>query len=337
MTKINNTEERKRGEIILYKTAKNEVDLKIRLEKETVWLTQKQIATLFDKGVSTINEHIKSIFKEGELRENSVIRKFRITASDGKAYNTNFYNLDVVLSVGYRVNSKRATQFRIWATKTLKRYLIKGYVINENRLMEAREKFKELQTAIRFLEEKSEKESLAGQEGEVLSLLASYAKTLTLLDEYDRGKIREAKGVKSTFVLTYENCIRIVEEIKRELLIKGEAGELFGQERDGSFEGIIKGLYQTFGGKELYPTVEDKVSHILYLIIKDHPFSDGNKRSGAFLFVYFLEKSDYLYKENGERKISDTALTALALLIAESDPKEKEVMIKIIKNLIGKR
>ena len=337
MAKIDKTSEIKRGDIIIYKTAKNEVDLSVRLEKETIWLTQKQIATLFGKGVPTINEHIKSIFKEGELRENSVIRKSRITASDGKMYSTNFYNLDVVLSVGYRVNSKRATQFRIWATKTLRQYLVKGYAINEKRLVEAREKFKELQVAIRFLEEKSKKELLTGQGGEVLSLLASYAKTLTLLDEYDNGKIRETKGVKSKFVLTYENCARVIEELKKELSAKGEAGELFGQERGGSFEGIINGLYQTFGGKELYSTIEDKASHILYLIIKDHPFSDGNKRSGAFLFVYFLDKSEYLYRQSGERKISDTALTALALLIAESDPKEKEVMVKIIKNLISEK
>ncbi len=245
-----------------------------------------------------------------------------------------FYSLDVILAVGYRVNSSRAIHFRKWATKILRNYLIKGYVVNEKRLLEVREKFKELQSTIGFLSEKSKKELLIGQEKEILNLLSSYAKTLTILGEYDKGKIKETKGVKSKFVLTYKNCSRIIAELKKELTLKKEASNLFGQERSGVFEGIIRGLYQTFGGKKLYPTIEDKASHILYLIIKDHPFADGNKRSGAFLFVYFLDKSDYLYRQNGEKKISDNALTALALLIAESNPKEKGIMIKIIKNLL---
>ncbi|MEK9168433.1 MAG: virulence protein RhuM/Fic/DOC family protein [Patescibacteria group bacterium] len=325
-----------RGEIVIYKTAKNEVRLDVRLEAETVWLTQKQMAFLFDKDIRTVNEHAKNIFIEGELKEKSVIRNFRITASDGKKYDTNFYNLDVIISIGYRIKSRRGTQFRIWATKTLKNHLIKGYTINEKRLLEARGKFRELQTTIAFLREKSKKELLRGQEGEILGLLANYAKTLTLLEEYDKGKLKDEKGARTKFILTYENCLRVVGDLKKELIIKKEAGDLFGALRDNSFEGIIKGLYQSFGGKELYSSIEDKASHILYLIIKDHPFSDGNKRSGAFLFVYFLDKTNYLHRENGEKKINDNALTALALLIAESDPKEKEVMIKIIKNLIVK-
>lgn len=335
MEKINNTNDIKRGAIIIYKTAKNEVDLKVRMEKETVWLDAHQIALLFRVNRPAIVKHINNIYKTNELDENLTCSILEQVAADGKIRKMNLYNLDMIISVGYRVNSKQATQFRIWATKTLKNYLIKGYAINEKRLIEAREKFKELQSAIAFLKEKSKKELLIGQEGELLSLLASYAKTLTILDEYDKGKIKEIKGKKSKFVLSYENCLRIISELKKELTEKKEAGDLFGQERDGSFEGIIKGLYQTFGGKELYPNIEDKASHILYLIIKDHPFSDGNKRSGAFLFVYFLDKCDYLYRQNGEKKISDNALTALALLVAESDPKEKEVVIKIIKNLIA--
>lgn len=334
MAKINKTSEVKRGEIIIYKTAENEVDLRVHFRDESVWLRQNEISALFGKERSVITKHINKIFADGEIDRKSNVQKMHIANSDKP---TEFYSLDVILAVGYRVNSSRAIHFRQWATKVLKRYLIRGYAINEKRLIEAREKFKELQMAISFLEEKSKKELLTGQGGEVLSLLASYAKTLTILDEYDKGKIRETKGVKSKFVLTYENCARIIEELKKELSVKGEAGELFGQERGGSFEGIINGLYQTFAGKELYSTIEDKASHILYLIIKDHPFSDGNKRSGAFLFVYFLDKSEYLHRQSGEKKISDTALTALALLIAESDPKEKEVMVRIIKSLISER
>lgn len=203
-----------KGEIVIYQTPQKEIELRVRLEKETVWLTQKQMAVLFEKGIPTINEHIKNIFKEGELQENSVIRNFRITAADGKTYETQFYNLDVIISVGYRVKSNRGTQFRIWATKTLKDHLVKGYTINEKRLLEAREKFKELRTAISFLQEKSQKELLTGQTGEILNLLSIYAKTLTLLEEYDKRKLKETKGKKAKFVLHYEECKKIIDEIK---------------------------------------------------------------------------------------------------------------------------
>ena len=178
------------------------------------------------------------------------------------------------------------------------------------------------------------KEMLSGQEMEISNLLADYSKALSLLEQYDRGQLADPKGQKTKLVLDYKTCVNIIVELKKNLSAKKEAGDLFCQERDGSFEGIIKGLRQTFGSRELYPTIEDKASHILYLIIKDHPFSNGNKRTGAFLFIYFLNKCDYLYKKSGERKINDNALVALTLLIAESDPKEKEVMIKIIKNLL---
>jgi len=173
-----------------------------------------------------------------------------------------------------------------------------------------------------------------GQEGEMLNLLSSYAKTFTLLEGYDKGKLEVRKGKKAKFVLTYDICLGVLLEIKKYLTSKKETGDLFGQERDGSFKGVIDGLYQTFDGKELYPYIEDKASHLLYLVIKDHPFSDGNKRTASFLFVYFLDKVDSLCRSNGEKKINDNALTALALLVAESDPKEKEIMIKLIKNLI---
>ena len=330
-------EQTKKGEIVIYKAPKGEARVEVRLEKETVWLALNQIARIFNTDKSGISRHIKNIYDSGELLKDSTVAKIATVQKEGNRRierEIEYYNLDIILSVGYRVNSKRATQFRIWATKTLKNYLVKGYAINEKRLLETKEKFNELQTAIAFLQEKSKKELLKGQEGELLSLLSGYAKTLTLLEEYDKGKLKEAKGKKATFILTYENCLRIIAELKKELVAKKEAGDLFGQERDGSFEGIIRGLHQSFGGKKLYPNIEDKAAHLLYFIIKDHPFSDGNKRSGAFLFVYFLDKSDYLYRPTGERKINDNALVALALLIAESNPKEKEVMIKIIKNLI---
>lgn len=326
-------QEIKKGEIILYKS-KEGPKLDVRLEENTVWLTQKQMAVLFDKGIPTINEHIKNIFKEGELQENSVIRKFRITASDGKTYETNFYNLDVIISVGYRVKSLHGTQFRIWATKTLKEHLIKGYTINEKRLLQAQSQLKELQGTITFLQEKTKHEQLAGQEQEILSLLANYSKTLTLLEQYDTEKLPLIKRTKSKFVLNYEETRQIIERIKKELVAKKEAGGLFGQENGDRFKGILGSIYQTFDGEEIYPSLEEKAAHLLYFVIKDHPFVDGNKRIGSFLFIYFLDRNNFIYKNNGEKKINDNTLTSLSLLIAVSEPSEKDKLIKIVTNLL---
>lgn len=323
-----------KSEIIIYQTSKNEVNLDVRLQGETVWLSLDQMALLFGRDNSVISRHIKNIFNEKELNQKSVIANFATTAKDGKTYQVDYYNLDVIISVGYRVKSQSGVYFRIWATKTLKDHLIKGYTINEKRLVEAKDKFRELQTTINFLQEKSQKKILTGRAQEILNLLSGYSKTLTLLEEYDTGKLKDKKGKKTRFILRYEDCLVVIAELKKELVIRKEAGDLFGNGRDGSFEGIIKGLYQVFSGQELYPSIEDKASHLLYLVIKDHPFTDGNKRIASFLFVYFLDKCDYLYKKSGERKINDNALTAIALLIAESDPKEKDIMIKIIKNLL---
>jgi death-on-curing family protein len=327
----------KKGEIIIYKS-KEGPKLEVRLEEETVWLTQKQMALLFDKGVPTINEHVKNIYKEGELQENSTIRKFRIVQKEGKREverDVDFYNLDVIISVGYRVKSFRGTQFRIWATKTLKEHLVKGYTINEKRLLQAQNQLKELQGVISFLEEKSKHKLLAGQEQEILGLLSNYAKTLTLLEQYDKQKITIKKKGRGKFILKLEEAQEIIKNIKRELLNRKEASDLFGVDSNGKLQGILKGIYQTFNGKELYPSLEEKAAHLLYFIIKDHPFVDGNKRIASFLFIYFLDKNEYLYKSSGEKKINDNALTALALLIAISDPKDKGILIKIVTNLIS--
>ncbi len=327
MAKLN---EQRRGEIILYK-AKQGPEVEVRFEGETVWLTQAQIAELFGSERSVITKHFRNIFNSGELDEKSNVQKMHIAKSDKPV---GFYSLDAVISVGYRVNSKQATQFRVWATRVLREHITKGFTINEKRLLEAKEKFAQLQHTIAFLKEKSAKELLTGQEGEILSLLASYARTLTILDEYDKGTLREARGGKGAFVLTYEESKRVIAEVKRELIAKKEAGELFGNEKDESFKGVVRGLYQTFGGQELYKTLESKAAHLLYLTIKDHSFSDGNKRSASFLFVYFLDKNNALYRDSGEKKINDNALAALALLVAASDPKEKDIMIALITQLL---
>ncbi len=330
-------QEFKKGEIVIYQS-KDGPKLDVLLEKETVWLTQKQMALLFDKGIPTINEHIKNIYKEGELEEKSTIRKFRIVQKEGGRLverDIDFYNLDVIISVGYRVKSLRGTQFRIWATKTLKEHLIKGYTINEKRLLQAKNQLQELQGAISFLQEKSKHELLAGQEQEIFNLLANYSKTLTLLEQYDKEKLSLIKNTKGRFILKYEEAINVISKIKEDLIAKKEASDLFGQENSDKFKGILGSIYQTFNRKELYPSLEEKGAHLLYFIIKDHPFVDGNKRIASFLFVYYLDKNDFLYRKTGEKKINDNTLTALALLIAVSDPSEKDKLIKIITNLLS--
>ena len=324
-----------RGEIIIYHPKSGEVELKVKLEKETIWLTQAQIASLFNIERSVITKHLRNVFNSKELNKNSVCAKIAHTAVDGKMYKTQFYNLDVVISVGYRVNSKRATQFRIWATRVLKEHIVQGYTINQRRLLETQSKFKELQSAIAFLREKSSKKTLEGQEKEILDLLGNYAKTFSILTQYDKGKVKKLKGEKAKFVLEYNHCENVVVILKKDLAERMEASNLFGIETGNKFESIIKNLYQTFDRKELYKTIEEKAAHLLYLVIKGHPFVDGNKRIASFLFVYFLDKNDYLYRKNGGRKINDNALVALALLVAVSDSEEKDILIKIIINLIN--
>lgn len=295
------------------------------------------MAGLFDKSLPTINEHIKNVYKEKELSRGSTIRKSRIVQFEGGRQVerlVEFYNLDVIISVGYRVKSNRGTQFRIWATKVLKEHLITGYTINQKRLLEQKDKLLELQRAIKIIQEKSQDVLLEGQTQELLSIIADYSNSLSLLNQYDEGKLALIKSKKAKFVLTYSDCQRVVAEIKRKILARKEAGELFGVEASQKFQAVVGALYQTFGGKELYSSLEEKAANLLYLTIKDHPFVDGNKRIASILFIYFLECNDFLRKANSEKKINDNALTALALLIAISEAKEKETIIKIITNLL---
>jgi len=308
----------KKGEIVIYKTSKNEVELQVRFEGKTVWLRQDEIAKLYGKERSVITKHINKIFADREVDKKSNVQFLHIANSDKPVA---FYNLDVILAIGYRTNSSRAIQFRIWATNVLKNYLLKGYALNQKQLLEAKEK--------------SKHELLTGQEHEILNLLAKYSKTLTLLEQYDKEKLVLAEKGRAKFVLDYEQAQIIIKEVKKELIAKKEASDLFGLESGDRFKGILSAIYQTFDGKELYPSLEEKAAHLLYFIIKDHPFTDGNKRIGSFLFIYFLDKNNYLYKDSGEKKINDNALTALALLMAVSDPKEKDKLIKIITNLLA--
>lgn len=323
------------GEIIIYQGRGKAPRLEVRLENESVWLTQKQMADLFGKNRKTITEHIQNVFKEHELEVDSVCRKFQHTAPDGKKYDVNFYNLDIIISVGYRVKSLRGTQFRIWATRVLRDHILKGYTINRDRLLEQSKRLEELQQAIAFIKGKVHHPEVAGQTEELLSVIHDYAHSLTLLYQYDQGALEVSRKKKAHWKLTYDQARVLIDQIKHELVQKKEAGHLFGQEYGEKFNGILGSLYQTFDRKELYATVEEKAANLLYLTIKDHPFADGNKRIGSLMFVYFLERNNYLYRnKGGEAKITDTTIVALALLIATSDPKEKDMMIKLVTNLL---
>lgn len=324
-----------RGEIVIYRTPQKDIDLKVQLKKGTVWLNAHQMAQIFGVNRPAIVKHVNNIYKTHELHKNPTSSILEQVAADGKIRKMNFYNLDMIISVGYRVNSKRATQFRIWATNILKQHILRGYTLNETRLLEAKEKFEELQKTIDFIRNKAGKKELAGHEKEILSLLSNYAKTLRIIEEHDKGNLKIPKGKKAKYVLSTEDTYRIIEEVKHGLIRKKQASKLFGRVASKNVESIVRSLYQTFGRKELYPTLESKAAHLLYLTIKDHPFVDGNKRIGAFLFVYFLDKNRALHKKTGEPKINDNALTALAFLIAASDPKEKDILIKIILNLLA--
>jgi prophage maintenance system killer protein len=324
----------KKGDVVIYKSPQGP-EIQVNLEQDSVWLDAHLIAKLFDVNRPAIVKHINNIYKSGELNKKSTCSILEQVAADGKVRKMNLYNLDVIISVGYRVNSKRATQFRIWATKILKEHLIKGYTVNQQRLLQAKTNFKDLQEAIALLEEKSMHQLLVGQEQEILSLLSNYAKTLTLLEQYDKEKLILKKKNKGKFILQLNEAQEIINNIKRELIAKKEAGELFGIDSGAKLPAILRTIYQTFDGKELYPSLEEKAAHLLYFIIKDHPFVDGNKRIGSFLFIYFLDKNKYLRKPNAEKKINDNALTALTLLIAVSNPDEKEKFIKLITNLLA--
>lgn len=320
-----------KGEVVIYRAKSGNIRLDVKLENDTVWLTQKQIANLFLTERSVITKHLNNIFQTSELNEKRNVQKMHVPFSDKPV---KLYNLDVIISVGYRVNSTRATQFRIWATKVLKDYITKGYVINQKRLIERESTLKDLQNTITFISGKVAYPQLAGKSDELLRLLYEYSNALTMLYEYDNKSLLVAKRTKPCFVLTYDIATKIVDEIKVGLTAKGEASDLFGSGAGHKFQSIIGALYQTFGRKDLYASTEEKAAHILYFTIKDHPFSDGNKRIGSLLFIYFLEKNSYLRKASGERKITDNAIVALSLLIAASDPREKETMIKVITNLL---
>ncbi len=317
------------NKIEIFQSSNGEIEFSGDMDNKTVWANLNQISKLFGRDKSVISRHVKNIFTNNELVKDSVVAIIATTASDDKTYQVEYFNLDMIISIGYRVDSKEATQFRKWATSVLNKYLLNGYAINEKKVAQSKELLDGLKQTINLLTTKN-----IGQEKEILSLLNSYTKTLSLLESYDKDNINDFDGKSSDYILTYQEATQVIGQVKKELMNKNEATELFANEKAGEFKGIIGNLYQTFGGVDLYPGIEDKASNLLYLIIKDHPFNDGNKRSASFLFIYFLDKCDYLYKENGEKKINENALTTLTLLVASSNPKEKDILIKLIKHLL---
>ncbi len=338
--KILNENPDTRQDIVIYQDARGKVSLRADIRKETIWATQTQIALLFDVDVRTISEHIKNIYKTGELSLKSTIRNFRVVQTEGKRSverEINHYDLDVVIATGYRVNSKKATQFRIWATETLRDYIIHGMAVNTERIKKLNDAhLTDLTKKITFIQETIRRREL--DQGEVqglLSVINGYANSWALLQKYDEGGLTVPKGLlKEKKKLEYDFVRDAINDLADTLISKDEASDLFGNELDQTFQGILKGIYQSFGGKEVYQSVEEKAAHLLYFVIKDHPFSDGNKRIGSFLFVLFLELNNVLHRKNGEKKINDNTLVALALLIAESNPTEKDTMVALVTNLL---
>jgi len=324
-----------KSEIIIYKDAEGP-QIEARFEGESIWLNLSQIVQLFGRDKSVISRHLKAIFKDGELDRNSVVAKNATTAADGKVYQVEYYNLDAVISVGYRVNSKRATQFRIWATTKLRDYILRGYAINAGRLKEADQlKLQELEQAHRLVQKAIQTKRLSGYEKELMNIISDYTHAWILFYQYDKDKLSlEGVSKKKSRELDYDKVKRAIESLKVRLIQSKEAGDLFGREVSSKLQAILGNINQTFGGKELYASREEKAAHLLYFVIKDHPFVDGNKRIGSLLFLLYLVENNFLYNKSGERKINDSALVALALLVAESDPKQKDIMVRLIVNLI---
>ncbi len=324
----------KKSEIKIYKTPEGKTSIEVKLEKETVWLNLNQISVLFERDKSVISRHISNIFKEGELERDSVVAKFATTARDGKTYQVDFFNLDVIISVGYRIKSLRGTQFRIWANQVLKDYLIKGYAVNQQVLQRQAARFNELKETIKILGRALEVDELTNDESKgLLKIVSDYSYALELLDQYDYQTLKvENTSGKEVYRLTYAEAVRQIELVKETY---GNS-DLFGHEKDDSFKSSLSTIYQTFDGQDLYPSIEEKAANLLYFVVKNHSFTDGNKRIAAFLFLYFLEKNGLLLTDSGKKRIADNALVALTLMIAVSNPEDKSTMTKVVVNLINK-
>jgi len=314
-----------RGEIIIYKPGEGEGHLEVRLEQESLWLSLNQIAAVFERDKSVISRHLSNVFRESELDRESVVAFFATTAADGKTYKVEYFNLDAILSVGYRVNSLRGTQFRIWAIQVLRDHLIKGYSVNSKRL-------EELQQSLKLVGKILERYDVTSDQARaILRVVTDYASALDLLDDYDHQRVsvdhleaQEARGID------YDEAMTVIGELRR----KFGGSDLFGREKDQSLRGSLGAVLQSFDSKDLYPSLEEKAAHLLYFLVKDHSFVDGNKRIAAALFLWFMEKNGILYRADGFRHVADNALVAITLMIAESNPNQKDILTKVVVNLI---
>lgn len=302
-------------EIVLFETEDKNIVLPVTIEKDSVWLSIDQMAELFQRDRSVIGKHIRNIFKEGELVKDSVWAKFAYTADDGKNYQVDYYNLDVIISVGYRVKSIRGTQFRIWANSVLKQYILQGYAVNQKRIQQLGEVIRIMKRTENELDSK-----------QILSVIERYNNALDLLDAYDHQTMKRPKGNEATYVLTYEECVDVIQSMRF-----GDESDLFGREKDDSFKGSIGNIYQSFAGNDVYKSLEEKAAHLLYFVTKNHSFYDGNKRIAATMFLYFLDKNDALF-DKGQKRIEDATLVALTIMIAESRAEEKEMMVSVVMN-----
>jgi prophage maintenance system killer protein len=320
-----------KSEIVIYRDKNNKILLDVKFEHETIWLSQAQIAKLFQTDRSVVSRHISNVFISKELDEKSNVHFLHIAFSDRPV---KMYSLDVIISVGYRVNSSRATQFRIWATNVLKKHIIEGYTLNERRLQDQTRKLQSLQRAVKLIGSMKDKKQLDYKEAMgLIEVISDYNYALGLLDDYDYKRLkitRTSKGEK--FALTYPAAAKAVRDLAKRF---GGSG-LFGKEKDQSFKSSIASIYQTFDSRELYPSIEEKAANLLYFVVKNHSFVDGNKRIAASLFLWFLEKNGILYRPDGSKRLADNALVALTLMIAESDPSEREVIVTLVVNLINR-
>ena len=301
-----------RNEIIIFETEDHQIKLEVNVESETVWLSANQMALLFERDEKTIRKHINNVFSESEVDKINNTQKMRV---EGVKQLVPFYTLDVIISVGYRVKSKRGVEFRRWANSVLKQYILKGYAVNDNRI-------RQLGEVIRIMK-RTENELDSKQ---ILSVIEKYSNALDLLDSYDHQNMTRPKGNKATYVLQYEECMKVIQSMRF-----GDESDLFGKEKDDSFKGSIGNIYQSCGGVDIYESLEEKAANLLYFVTKNHSFFDGNKRIAATMFLYFLNRNSALFVD-GQKKIEDSTLVALTIMIAESRPEEKEMMISVIMN-----
>ena len=324
------------GQIAIYQTDDGQTQIDVRFEQESVWLTQRQMSEVFDTTPENILMHLKNIFRDAELDESATAKDFLAVQTEGKRRverNLKHYNLDAIISVGYRVSSKRAVQFRQWATQRLREYLVQGYSLNQQRLEAQQEKLAELRQAIALSARLIRNKNLSTDESQgILAILEKYSHALTVLDDYDHQRL-QVVGTRTLAhaKITYDEAMRQIKLWRSQ----ENLGGLFGNEKDDSFKSSLGTIYQTYDGKELYPSIEEKAANLLYFIVKNHSFTDGNKRIAAAIFVWFLQRHDFLYNADGEKRIADNALVAFTLLIAESKPDEREMMVKVIINLIN--